>query len=130
MIFMKVNDTLYPADITGKAIDREWDNRESKQITVRMDYATANVLFVDDLAWSIVERNEVPVYQKDESGDFVLDDNGNLIQIGTEVQEREWDNRAFTIAGDITDHRDGTLTAKMGKLTELEEAYVILLGGM
>ena len=27
------------------------------------------------------------------------------------------------IAGDIVDHRDGTLSIKMGRLTELEEAY-------
>ena len=117
MIFIKINDTLYPADITGKTIDREWDNRESKSVTLEMDYATANSLFVDGLAWFIVEREEVPVY--DESGE----------QNGAEMRETVWENSEYSIAGDLTDHRDGTITAKMGKLTELEEAYEILLGG-
>ena len=30
---------------------------------------------------------------------------------------------------EVTDHRDGRITAKMGKLTPLEEAYEIMLGG-
>lgn len=118
MTFVKINNTLYPATIDGKINDRDWDNRESKAITLEMDYATANALFVDGLAWSIVEQEEVPVY----------DENG--VQTGTEIQETEWDNSEFSVAGDIIDHRHGTVTAKMGKLTELEEAYEIMLGGI
>ena len=40
---------------------------------------------------------------------------------GTEP-EQEWDNADYCVAGPITDHRDGTLTVKMGKYTQLEEA--------
>ena len=43
--------------------------------------------------------------------------------------EAEWDNSAFSLSGDITDHRDGTVTIKMGKPTDLEDAYEMLLGG-
>ena len=95
-----------------------------------MDYATAIVLFADGLAWSIVQRDEVPVYQVDENGNAVLDENGDPIQTGTEIQETEWDNSEYNLSGDITDHRDGTTTVKMGKLTDLEEAYEIMLGGI
>ena len=130
MTYVKINGTLYPASISGKVADKDWDNRESKSITLEMDYATANTLFVDGLAWSIVEQNEVPTYQMDEEGKPVLDENGGLIQTGTEIQETEWDNSEFSLAGDLTDHRHGTITAKMGKLTELEEAYEIMLGGI
>ena len=129
MTYIKINETLYPATISGKMFDRDWDNRESKSITLKMDYETANSLFVDGLAWSIVEQNEVPTYEMDENGEYVLDENGNPIQTGTEIQETEWDNSEFNLAGDLTDHRYGTITAKMGKLTDLEEAYEILLGG-
>ena len=137
MIYIKINDTLYPSTVSGKMIDREWDNRESKSITLEMDYATASALFVDGLVWSIFQRDEFvieePVYQFDENGNTVLDKNGEPIQIKvesrTEVQENEWDNSEYTLAGDIIDHRDGTITVKMGKLTELEEAYEMLLGG-
>jgi hypothetical protein len=128
MTYVKINDTLYPATIDGKIADRDWDNRESKSITLEMDCATANTLFVDGLAWSIVEQEEVPVYQMDEDGKPVLDENGAPIQTGTEIQETEWDNREFSVAGDIIDHRDGTVTAKMGKPTD-SELLAIIMGG-
>ena len=92
MIFIKINDTLYPASVSGRVADRDWDNRESKSIKVEMDYATAISLFVDGLMWSIVERNE----------------------IDGEIQETEYDNSKYNLAGDLTD---------------LEEAYEIMFGG-
>lgn len=130
MTFIKINDTLYPATISGRVQDNDWDKRESKSITLEMDYETANGLFVDGLAWSIVQQKEVPTYELDENGKFVLDEDDNRIQTGTEIQETEFDNSEYNLAGDITDHRDGTITVKMGKLTDLEEAYEIMLGGM
>ena len=117
MTYIKINETIYPATVSGRVNDNEWDKRESKSITLDMDYETASSLFVDGLAWSIVQQNEVPVF----------DEEGN--QTGTEMQETEWDNSEYNLAGDLTDHRDGTITAKMGKLTDLEEAYEIMLGG-
>ena len=117
MTFVKIKDTLYPASISGRVSDNDWDKRESKSITLEMDYATANSLFVDGMIWSIVQQEEVPAY----------DENGE--QTGTEIQETEFDNSEYNLAGDITDHRDGTITVKMGKLTDLEEAYEIMLGG-
>ena len=107
MVFVKINNTLYPAIVSGKITDNDWDNRKSKSIKVEMDYATAIGLFVDGLVWSIVAQNEVD----------------------GEIHETEYDNSEYNLAGDITDHRDGTITAKMGCLTELEEAYEIMLGG-
>ena len=130
MTYIKINETIYPATVSGRVQDNDWDKRESKSITLEMDYATANALFVDGLAWSIVQQNEVPAYQVDENGKLVLDESGAPIQTGTEMQETEFDNSEFVLAGDLTDHRDGTITAKMGKLTDLEEAYEIMLGGM
>ena len=129
MIYVKVNETLYPATISGRVQDKDWDNRESKAITLEMDYATAITLLVDGLAWSIVQQIEVPVFERDENGEFVLDEDGNRIQTGTEIEETEFDNSEYNLAGDLTDHRDGTITVKMGKLTDLEEAYEIMLGG-
>lgn len=118
MTYIKINNTLYPATINGKMSDTAWDNRESKAITLEMDYAQASALFVDGMAWSIVQEQEVPTY----------DENGE--QNGTEMQETVFDNSEYCLAGDITDHRDGRITVKMGKLTEIEEAYEMMLGGM
>lgn len=121
MTFVKINETLYPATISGKVQDNDWDKRESKSINLEMDYATASKLFVDGLAWSIVQQNEVPAYQVDENGKLVLDESGAPIQTGTEMQETEFDNSEYNLAGDITDHRNGTITVKMGKPTQAEE---------
>ena len=118
MIYFKTNNTEYPASIAGKVTDRDWGWRESKAVTLTMTRAAAAQLFVDGLSWSIVQRDTVPVYDTD----------GNPTG-ATEEQVQEWDNADYSVAGPITDNRDGTITAKMGKktasdlLAELEAAY-------
>ena len=108
MLYCKVNDTEYPViGFYGKMKDDEWDGRESKTIHLEMEYEQALELFVDDISWYIVTTSDT--YPEAVTGTF--------------------DNSAFCLAGDITDHRDGTLSVKMGKLTDLEEAYEILYGG-
>lgn len=109
MTYFKTNNIEYPASIAGKMTDRDWDNRESKAITLEMTYADAAQLFVDGLSWSIVQRDTVPVY----------DESGNPTSETTE-QVQEWDNSDFCVAGSITDNRNGTCTCKMGKKTQLE----------
>lgn len=109
MIYFKTNGTEYPASIAGKVTDRDWGNRESKAVTLTATYAQAAQLFVDGLSWFIVQRDTVPVYGED----------GNPTGETTE-QVQEWDNSDYCVAGPITDNRDGTITAKMGKRTELE----------
>jgi hypothetical protein len=66
-----------------------------------MDYATANELFVDGVEWSIVDD-----------------------------ENTEYDNSDYCLAGDITDHRDGTLSVKMGKMTDLEEVLEAMYGAL
>jgi hypothetical protein len=108
MIFIKINDNIYPATVNGKMNDNEWGNRESKSIILEMDYATAIELFIDGLKWSIIQREEV----------LKFDEEGNLI--GKENEDTEFDNCDYSIAGSITDHRNGTITVKMGKPTQVE----------
>ena len=130
MTYIKIKENLYPAEINGKMSDTTWDKRESKSITLEMSYEDAANLFVDGMAWSIVQEQEVPTYEMDENGQAVLDVDGDPKQIGTEMQETEFDNSEYCLAGDITDHRDGRITVKMGALTEVEQAYELMLGGM
>ena len=108
-IYIKVNNTEYPAAVSGVYNDRTWNGRDTKTITLTMEYTAASQLFVDGLSWSIVQRDTVPVYDKD----------GNPTG-ETEEQVQEWDNSDYNVAGSITDNRNGTCTCKMGKKTQLE----------
>ena len=108
-IYIKVNNTEYPAAVGGVYNDRTWDGRDTKTVTLEMTHAAAAQLFVDGLSWSIVQRDTVPVYDTD----------GNPTG-KTEEQVQEWDNSDYNVAGSITDNRNGTCTCKMGKKTQLE----------
>ena len=56
--YIEINNVKYPAVITGRLRDNDWDNRESKAITVEMSYEDAIKLFVDDVKWNIVQYVE------------------------------------------------------------------------
>lgn len=115
MVYVKVNGVVYPASIVGQMADVEWDRRASKSITLEMDYETAKNTFVSNVAWSIICEY-----------DPYVDENGEEVTPAPE----EFDNSDFCVAGDITDHRNGTITVKMGRLTDLESAYEMMLGGI
>ena len=124
MIYVKVNGTLYPATIDGQMQDYTWDNRETKTITMQGTYDEIVGLFKDGTPWSIVMKETVQ--KRNEDGSPVLDEAGNPV---TEEQTSEWDNSEFSMSGPITDNRDGTVSIKMGKPTDLEDAKELLLGG-
>jgi hypothetical protein len=109
--YIKVNNTEYPAIITGEHKDRTWGEREVKNIRLTMTATEAAALLPDNTPWSIVQRDTVPKY--DEDGKPTGE---------TEEVVNEWDNSAYSLSGAITDHRDSTVTVKMGKPTEEESA--------
>lgn len=125
MIYVKVNDTMYPAGVAGKTADKQWDDRESKEITLEADFDTADALFQDGTAWSIIDEQEVQAV--DEQGELIFDESGGPAYT---TERTEFDNSEFSIRGDLTVHIDGTCTVKMGKATDLEDAYELLYGGM
>lgn len=121
-IYIKVNNTEYPAAVNGVNNDRTWDGRDTKIVTLTMTAAEAAALLPDNTPWSIVQR---------ETQD-VLDEQGQPTGETKEVVN-EYDNSEYSIAGEIVDYRDGTVSIKMGKpteaetlraqLAEIEEAY-------
>ena len=111
MTQIKINETVREVSVSGTARDGAWGNRESKSITLPMDYATAAATFVDDVPWSILYQP--PEYYDPETQKTVT------------PPVEEYDNSDFSILGDIIVHRDGTVTVKMGKPTA-EELYNIL----
>ncbi len=119
-IYIKVNNTEYPAAVSGANNDRTWDGRDTKTITLTMSHDEAAALLPDNTPWSIVQRETVDV----------LDEQGKPTGETKEVVN-EYDNSEYSLAGDITDHRDGTVSIKMGKPTEAETAVgaVVALTG-
>lgn len=107
--YIKVNNTEYPAEINGNPKDRSWGERDAKTITLTMTTAEVAALLPDNTPWSIVLRETVNK----------LDNDGNPT-VETEEVVNEWDNSAYSLSGAITDHRDGTVSIKMGKPTESE----------
>ena len=105
MTFVKINNQVYSAIINGKAVDKEWDGRESKAITLEMSYEEALATFVSDTPWYIVHQPEA----------MVGDDGKTIVP-----ETVEYDNSDYSIAGSVTDHRNGFVTVKMGKPTEVE----------
>ena len=128
--FVVIGDRRVAVDgVAGQLVDSNWDNRASKAITISgMEYAEIKSLFVDNVAWSIVSQKETFVPVLDESGSFTYDENNETV-VSAVVTEEVFDNSDYCVVGDITDHSNGAFTVKMGKLTELEEAYEIMLGG-
>lgn len=108
--YIKIGGQEYTAGITGTDMDTRWNYRECKTIRLEMSYETAVALFQDNVPWSIIERYETPV----------MDENGEPTG-EIETQQNEYDNSEYCVAGDITDHRDGTVSVKMGKKTLLEK---------
>lgn len=118
MIGVRVNGQIYSATIDGRIVDNDWDGRESKSITLGATYEEVVALFPNNTEWAIIQTEEIPLF----------DSEGNSTG-ETEEHIEVFDNSEFCISGDITDHRDGTCTVKMGKLTAVEEAYELLFGG-
>lgn len=108
---VRINGSLHDATIYGQMRDTSWENRESKAITLTMGYETAVATFADDVPWSIL-------YQP---SDYYDPETKQTVTPPVE----EYDNSDYCILGDITVHRDGTVTVKMGKPTG-EELYNIL----
>lgn len=110
-IYVKVNNTEYPATVNGSPKDRSWGERDTKTVTLTMSHDAVAALLPDNTPWSIVQREMVDV----------LDEQGQPTGEAKEVVN-EYDNSAYSLAGDITDHRNGTVSIKMGKPTETENA--------
>lgn len=99
MTKIKIGENEYPAAFAGAVRDSRWGGRESVSIRLAMTAVQADTIFQNGLVWSLVEE----VTQEDGITETV-----------------EHDMSAYCVAGEITDHRDGNVTVKMGKKTALE----------
>lgn len=110
-----IRDKKYDCLIETRDRDINWEYRKSKSITIDLDYATAVATFIDDAPWSTIYQG--PDYYDPEKQQMVT------------PEPVETDCSDYCILGDITVHRDGTITVKMGKPTA-EEINQILMEAM
>ncbi len=92
--------------MASRSVQRNYadSSRQWKGIDLVSDVESAKAAFVDDEVY----------YKQWES--IATDDDGNEV---TETCTE--DLSAWCVAGEIVDHRDGTITVYMGKKTELEQ---------
>lgn len=109
MIHVSIGGNTYAAIVDGCIANARWDGRDTKTVTLVMDHATAAEIFVDGAKWKTICEYDDP-----ETGEHVIE---------------ECDCSEYCIAGNIIDHRDGTLSVVMGKETALEQALELLYGG-
>lgn len=98
-MIIKVGEHQYRGRVDTRMQDTAWDGRESKAITVQLEYQQAVDLFPTDVKWSIITET--------------VDEN-------EEPQTTISDMSEYAISGPITDNRDGTVTIRMGKYREEE----------
>jgi len=120
--FLKVNGQEYPVTYISKYQDAAWDGRSTQTLYLNMTHEEAVKLLPEGTPWSIVSRDTVA--KLDEEGQPTGE---------TEVVVTETDMSEYSLAGEITDYRDGSVSVKMGKptetetlraqLAEIEEAY-------
>lgn len=112
---LKANNTETPCEAAEHYRDSAW-GRPTCTVTIKASAAEIAALLPDNAPWSLIEREDV------------LDESG--MPTGQTV-DHERDMSEYSLSGDITDHRDGTVSIKMGKPTETENAVgtVVALTG-
>ena len=102
--FLKANNTETPCEAAEHYRDSAW-GRPTCTVTIKASAAEIAALLPNNAPWSLSEREDV------------LDENGMLTG---QTVDHERDMSEYSLSGDITDHRDGTVSIKMGKPTEVE----------
>lgn len=124
-MFLTVDGTrLEPISLIGGKELLRGARRDVIRITFAGAAEQAKELFHDGVPWSVTESGERPEVT-------------GLNEDGTEKIEmveysETFDHSDHSVAGDVIDHRDGTVTVLMGEETEAEQlaAVVSILTGM
>lgn len=113
--YLKANNTETPCEAAEHYRDSAW-GRPTCTVTIKASAAEIAALLPNNAPWSLIEREDA------------LDESG--MPTGQTV-DHERDMSEYSLSGDITDHRDGTVSIKMGKPTEEESAVgtVVALTG-
>ena len=115
MIYVKIGETLLPATVNGYRRDPKWNYRDVEEVTITATADEAKALFTDGVDWDLVQTFEP----------YIDEETGETIQPEDIVRN----HGEFCVSGAITDHRNGKVTIRMGKITA-EEALAELKGAL
>ena len=115
MIYVKIGETTMEATVNGYRRDPKWNYRDVEEVTITATADEAKALFADGVDWDLVQTFEP-----------YLDEATNEIIQPEPITKNHGE---FCVSGAIIDHRDGTVTIRMGKITA-EEALAELKGAL
>lgn len=93
--YIKINGQEYPAEVIYLYKDKNWNDRDVRNVFLNLPYDKVVALMPTGTKWSsIIKENDVVTEETDMS--------------------------EFSIAGQVVDYRNGTVSIKMGKPTESE----------
>lgn len=113
MTYVKIGNTLIPAEVNGITRDSKWDYRHTQTINCWLSYEEAKTVFVDGVEWYLVYQE--PSYVS-EDGETVT------------PEPIVYDKTMFELVMSITEKRDGSVSITMGQATA-EEINTVLMGG-
>lgn len=93
--FIRVNGQEYPAEVIYLYKDRNWNDRDVRNVFLNLPYDQVVALMSTGTKWSSILKDD-------------------------DVVVEETDMSEFSIAGQVVDYRNGTVSIKMGKPTESE----------
>lgn len=115
MIYVKIGETMKEATVNGYRRDPKWDYRDVEEITIEATADEAKELFPDGVEWELVQTFEP-----------YLDEATNEIIQPEPITKNHGE---FCVSGAVTDHRNGKVSIRMGKLTDAE-LLAIITGGV
>ena len=99
--YIEIAGRKIPTEVRERPCNTDWDGRRSYGLRLAMSHQEAAGLFARDVPWALVNTYEPG-------------------KTGEQRPEERRDMRDYCMAGDIVDHRDGTLTVWMGQMTDGE----------
>lgn len=112
MSYIEINGTTCLANVVEKNRDYDWDFRKIAIIQLPKESVEIANLFEDNLNWKYGQDSEVLVN--------IYDENNQVIETQIKTERRFNDYSHYSLVGDITKHRNGTMTIKMGQPTAEE----------
>ena len=115
MIYVKIGETMKEATVNGYRRDPKWDYRDVEEITLTATADEVKELFPDGVEWELAQTFEP-----------YLDEATNEIIQPEPITKNHGE---FCVSGAVTDHRNGKVSIRMGKLTDAE-LLAIITGGV